>query len=307
MQAVAFGATRVSLEHLGRAEDLPEQHPVGLVLVADGAQLAGQGEVVRRVLGELVGVQAGRGDPRHGRAQRVVPEVGVLHDRAEHVEAEAVDTPVEPEADGVEHGRLHLGVPPVEVGLAGQERGQEPLPALLAPLPGALDLDGRLPVVGGLAPIRPPAVPPEVPVGLRVVPGASGLQEPGVLVGRVVEDQVEHHPQTSLVSRLDQGLGVGEGAVLRGDGAVVAHVVAEVGLWAGEEGGHPDGAHAEVHEVVEVGGDAREVPDAVAVRVGERPWVHLVDRRLVPPGPGRVHMLVHGRGPYWCPPVTARW
>ena len=56
-----------------------------------------------------------------------------------------------------------------------------------------------------------------------------------MLVGGVVEDQVEQHPQPEFVGTVDKGLGVVEGAVLRCHRAVVADVVADVALGAREE------------------------------------------------------------------------
>src|SRR5207249_1975845 len=52
----------------------------------------------------------------------------------------------------------------------------------------------------------------------------------------------------------------------------------------------PDGGDAQVLQVVEPLGEAAEVADAVAVGVGERAHVHLVDDRVLVP-PGRIRRL----------------
>ena len=46
-------------------------------------------------------------------------------------------------------------------------------------------------------------------------------------------------------------------------------------------------------EMVQVVDEPRQVTDAIAVRVGEAAWVHLVDNAVVPPSAGRV---LAGRG-----------
>ena len=76
---------------------------------------------------------------------------------------------------------------------------------------------------------------------------------------------------------------VREVAVLVVDVEVVGHVVAVVLLRRRVARVQPDGVHAERGDVVEVAADAVEVADAVAVGVGERADVHLVDERVPPP------------------------
>jgi predicted secreted protein len=70
---------------------------------------------------------------------------------------------------------------------------------------------------------------------------------------------------------VDQVRDVGERPVLGRDAEVVRDVVAEVRLRAVEERRDPEGLDAEIVQVIEAPGDAGEIADAVAVRVGERP------------------------------------
>ena len=89
-------------------------------------------------------------------------------------------------------------------------------------------------------------------------------------------------------------VGVVEGAEDRVDVAVVGDVVAGVGLRRGVEGREPDGVDAEGAQVGQARGDAGEVADAVAVAVGPRARVDLVDDRLAPPGGVGPVRGVHG-------------
>ena len=142
------------------------------------------------------------------------------------------------------------------------------------------------PRVGGQAP--GPAVAPDVPVAPRVVARGPRRLEPGVAVGGVVRDPVDDDPDAARVRLADQPVGVGEAAEQRVHAGVVGHVVAEVGHRRGVEGRQPDRVDPQrgrraVVEVVQVGDDAGEVADAVAVGVGEAARVDLVDDGLLPP------------------------
>ena len=94
----------------------------------------------------------------------------------------------------------------------------------------------------------------------------------------------------------DHRVGIGERAEDRVDVAVVGDVVARVGLRRGVERREPDGVDAERAQVGQARGDAGEVTDAVAVAVGPRARVDLVDHRLAPPGGVRAVRGVHGGG-----------
>ena len=113
------------------------------------------------------------------------------------------------------------------------------------------------------------------------------LAEPGVLDRRVAEDQVEQDAEAAFVGCRDELFEVGQRAELRVDGGVVGHVVPEVGERRRVDGGEPEGVDAEPREVVEPLRDTAEIPDAVTVRVLKRPWIDLIDDRLLPPGHGR--------------------
>ena len=214
------------------------------------------------------------------------------------VEAHAVDAHLQPLVDGPQHGGADLGVVEVEVGLVGEEA---------VPVVGAGD---RVPgPVGGLvvledhphARVAVGGVAPDV----EVAPAAAGLGpagalEPRVLVGGVVEHQLGDDPQAPTVGLLQEALERLEVAVARVDVAVVGDVVAVVAQRRRVEGQDPEGGDAELLEVVELGGEAVEVADAVAVGVAEGTHVQLVDDGvLVPVGAIRVvvdHVAFRGSG-----------
>ena len=221
------------------------------------------------------------------------------------VDPEPVDAPVEPEAEDVLEHVADLGVAPVEVGLGAVEEVEVPLPVRHAgPRVAA---EHRLPVVGRLGAVRSAAVAEEVAGPLRAARRRRqrGL-EPRVLARGVVGDQVDDHLEPELVGPGQQRVGVRQRAEERVDVAVVGDVVAVVVLRRGVERRDPEGVDAEVAEVGQPRGDAREVADAVAVAVRERAHVDLVGDRLAPPrlvGGRRIGSFKSGIGTaYWVGP-----
>ncbi len=221
---------------------------------------------------------------------RAVGQGGVAREEVDDVHPEAVDTTVDPPAHHGVDGPPHVGVLPVEVGLLAREQVQVVLAARLVELPGRPGED-RLPVrrlrAGGPGLVPGPRRSPPVPVALGRA-RVTGLDEPRVLVGGVVDDQVHHQPDAVRVAPRDERVEVGQRAEERVDVLVVADVVAVVVHRGAVDRRQPEHVDAEPGEVVEVRGDAGEVADAVAVAVGERARVHLVDHGGSPParGPG---------------------
>src|SRR5699024_5430688 len=101
----------------------------------------------------------------------------------------------------------------------------------------------------------------------------------------VVGDDVDDDLQPQLVGAADHLVGVRQRTEAGVDVGVVGHVVAAVLLRGGVEGREPDRVDAEVAQVGQSRGDAGQVAHAVAVRVGERAGVDLVDDGVAPPLP----------------------
>jgi hypothetical protein len=99
----------------------------------------------------------------------------------------------------------------------------------------------------------------------------------------VVRHDVGDEADAGGVQRRDHLVELGERADLRVDVAVVVDVVAAVGEGRRVERREPDRVDAQLDEVRDAAGDAQQVADAVAVRVGEAARVDLVDGGLAPP------------------------
>jgi hypothetical protein len=251
-------------------------------------------EVGGGVLGPLVGFgeQHARLEARvHVRAQLAQELVGLrqvlavrplgLVEVRHGVEAHPVDAHAEPEVHHAQERLLHVGVLEVEVGLVRVEAVPEVLPRDGIPRPvrrlEVLEDDTRLAVPLG-------RVAPHVEAPLARAGGrAPGPLEPRVLIGGVVEHELGDHAQAALVRLVEEEAEVVERAELGVHVGVVGDVVAVVALGRGIERQEPQGRDAEVLQIVELGGEAAEIADAVAVGVIEGSDAHLVDDRVLVP------------------------
>src|SRR5437899_5483454 len=98
----------------------------------------------------------------------------------------------------------------------------------------------------------------------------------------------------------EQAFEIGHRAEQRIDLAIVGDVVAEIRHRRLEERRNPDRIDAKSRDVVELGHDARQIADAVAIAVEKAARINLIDHGAAPPGrelPLRiVHALLPGRG-----------
>ena len=214
-----------------------------------------------------------------------IGQVGVLHESVGHIDAETVDTEVDPEPEDVAELGSHLGVVPVEVGLADVEEVEIPL-AVVETGPGRPTED-RHPVVRRLAPVGASAAADHVALPRRRTGRISDrLTEPVVTARGVVGHDVNDDLDASGVRLGGESPGVVEGAESGIDVAVVDDVVAAVEQRRRVPGADPDGVDAESLEMIESVDDAVDVAGAVAVRVGEGAGIHLIDDAVAPPGLG---------------------
>jgi hypothetical protein len=104
------------------------------------------------------------------RGLRVVAQIRILHDHRRHVDPEAVDAPIEPEAGHIEHRASDRWIAPVQIGLLGQEAVEVVLAADVVEGPWRRTEHGQ-PAVGRRAVgLR---VAPDEPIALPTVEGGS--------------------------------------------------------------------------------------------------------------------------------------
>ena len=143
--------------------------------------------------------------------------------------------------------------------------------ALLAGEDGALATVGRL--FGA----------PDIPVPIRRIWAASGRGEPGMLIGGVVDHEVEDDPDATLLRLADQLGEVTQTAERGMDAVVVGDVIAVVTAtgWGGWI--QPQAVDAEARQVVQPADQSAQVTAAVTIRVLKRRHVEAVDDGLLVP------------------------
>ena len=99
----------------------------------------------------------------------------------------------------------------------------------------------------------------------------------------MVGHQVDNHADAAAMRLREQAIEGGEIAELRMDSAVVADVVAPVVERRRVDRVQPDRIDAERAQIVEMRGDAVEIADAVAVRIGKRARIDLIEDGALPP------------------------
>lgn len=164
----------------------------------------------------------------------LVLDLVVQADREElghRVDAEAVQTELQPEAHDLGDLVPDPRVADVEIGLV-------PVEAVQVPVPGDLVLrpDGVLLVVEDdhVRGVRRLRGAPDVVVAERVVDAGAGLAEPRMLVGGVVDDEVGDHPDAAVVGGADEVDEVARAPEARVHAVVVLDVVAVVLVGRGD-------------------------------------------------------------------------
>ncbi len=265
---VAFTPLKHLAAHLG-------EKPVKTRTVGTERERAGIAFLADRIIG----------DPRAFLAGQFAVGVDGFGDLGDHVHAETVDAAVHPPVHHPVDGLAHFGILPVEIGLFLGILVEEVFAAFRIVLPcGAAEVGAPLVRLGTRSArfMAGFGRTPPIPIGVRIVLVARSL-EPGVLVGRVVHDQIHDDPQTTSVRFGEQFVHVFHRAEQRIDGLIVGDVVAVVVLRGLVYRRQPQHVHAKVREIVESAGDALQIADAVAVGILEGPRIDLVDHRIRPP------------------------
>ena len=171
-----------------------------------------------------------------------VREALVFRNHADDVHAEAVDALVAPECHEVVDLVADFWVLPVEIDLFFREEMEVILTSCFVILPRRAR-EARFPVVWLFAVL---AVAPDVVVAIGIRARLAALDEPGMFVGRVVDDEVHDNLDAGFVCGREQRIKILHRAEILHDGAVVGDVVAVVIVWRGVDGREPDDIDAEL-------------------------------------------------------------
>ena len=106
-----------------------------------------------------------------------------------------------------------------------------------------------------------------------------------MLVGRVIDDELDENLDVPRVRRAHQRLKIVERPVRGMDVQIIGNVIPVISKRRREEGQQPQAGDADILQVVELLREALKIADAVVVAVEERLHVGLVDDGvLVPEG-----------------------
>ena len=198
------------------------------------------------------------------------------------IHAEARDAELQPEPHDLEDLGLHLRVRRVEVGLEVVETVEIVFLGDRVARPGRFLDAGKDDAGVG---VRRLGLRPDVPIAIRPRRRISArLLEPGVLVGRVVDHEIDEDPQAALlaaVRELRRNRRACRSAGRRRNSR--RRRSRRRDPRRGLERHQPDRGRAEALDVVEPVEQALEVADAVAVAVHERPDGEAVDDRILVP------------------------
>ena len=102
-------------------------------------------------------------------------------------------------------------------------------------------------------------VAPDVEVAFRRAAWSlTGRLKPRMLIGGVIHHQLDHHLQVAVVSAVQEGAEIVDGAVHRMDIQIVGDVVAVVLERRGKEGQQPEAGDAQILKIIHFLNQARE-------------------------------------------------
>ena len=218
----------------------------------------------------------------HDRIELALGQSVRLGDIGDDVAAEAVHALIHPKIADVGDLAAHGGVFPIQVGLLFAEQVQIPFPRLFVVCPGAA-AEARRPVVGRLASVLSPALAPDIIVAVGVVLGFAALDEPFVLVRGMVGDKVHDQLYAALMHAREHLVEVRHRSEFVHDVAVIADVVTVVVVGRLIDRRKPDGVHAQIFDIVELGDYPAQIAYPVAVRIAETARIDLIDHRVLIP------------------------
>ena len=187
---------------------------------------------------------------------------------------------LEPEPHDLEDLGLNLGIRGVEVRLEIIEAVEVPSLRLLVVRPRRFLHAGKHHAGIGLARLL---VGPDVPVAERRVRIAPRRLEPGMLVRRVVDHEIDDHPDAALLGRVGELDEIAERAVGGVDAVVIADVIAVVLAGRGLERHQPNGGDAEPVQVIQAAYQPLEVADPVPIGIHVGADRQAVNHRILVP------------------------
>ena len=216
---------------------------------------------------------------------RVITQLLVIGEEIDRIQPESVGSTVHPEPNHFRQFLTDLRVVPVEIGLFLEKTVHVVLATRFIEGPG-LPSEQRKPVIRNRAIVF--GIDPNVPILFRVGSILFRFFEPGMKIGRMIQDQIEHDPDSTAMAFLHQTIIIGQRPITRIDITVIAGIVSEIPLGRFEDRGEPYRVDAKpssltIIEVIKFFNHSIQVTDAVIVAVVKTSWVDLVKNGMFPP------------------------
>ena len=136
----------------------------------------------------------------------------------------------------------------------------------------------------------------ELPVlSVRIL---TGLPEPLVLIGAVVDDQVHQNKHVPLLRLRDQAFHVLHGAEPRVDRVVIRDIIPLICQRRFIDGRQPQDIHAQIFQIIQLLDNPGNISDPVPVAVVKALRVDLIGNLVMPPFAFHTHIPFHPG----CPP-----
>ena len=215
--------------------------------------------------------------PEHGmdilvqmRAEEILT-VKVFGDLVDHIDPETINAEADPIIDHILHFFHDSRVRPIQIRLLYRIGMQIILFALVIVLPSR--------ATESCSPIVLRLIKPVIIVTVLFLPFA-GADEPFVLIGGVVRHQIHDQLHITLMHFGDQAVHIFHRAVLRRNAPIVGNVVSVVMTRAFVARTEPECIDTEILQIVQLFDDARDVSDAVPIRIFEAFRIDLVDDHI---------------------------
>ena len=204
----------------------------------------------------------------------------ILFQICDGVQPESGDPPIQPPVGHPINFFPQSRVLPIQVRLLFRKKMQI-VEILLAGklLPGAAPEQGS-PVIGRLT------VPAFLQIKIASVWAKrilDGLLKPFVLIGTVIDHQIQNQIHSSFFHLRDQLIKILQGAKTRIHAVIIGDIVSVVHHGGRIHRGQPEQIHAEPLQIVQFLQDAWQITDSVSVAVIETFGINLISHKAVPP------------------------
>src|SRR2546423_488077 len=104
-----------------------------------------------------------------------------------------------------------------------------------------------------------------------------------MLIGCVIEDEVNEDANSTLVCLRNQLVPILKRSVFRSNVHVIRYVVSKIGIGRGEKRRNPKRVDTQLSQVIQSRGNSIQITDAVPVRILEASQVNFVNDSMVVP------------------------